>query len=331
MPRPADRALPRGSAASATAVLVAVALCSAAAPARLEGANAKGKGRSPAPSSGGWGAALDKEFKSLDAQGYSVHHKASTRSGQAELVAVAYRERAAQGFGKLRVYELRGAKARLVHIEAASAAVIDLDPVHKNGSWPDLYGDGSRWLLYTTEFPAMGHKTLRILRLSAGTLKPVHEPLPFGRLQDLDKDGRPEFISRSLPLGTFFAVECEDFRSMAQTAFQTSIWEWDGLALARASRKHAPFLEDNIARLEAELAANDPRKTERYGDFLGTALSIYFDHAEMGRGQEGWRRFAGIFRSRMKHLPPVPRVRRCMEKLREDVRGRLEIPADWPD
>ena len=94
---------------------------------------------------------------------------------------------------------------------------------------------------------------------------------------------------------------------------------------------HAAFYDDDISRLESRIAANDPRKTERYGGFLADSLSLYFDYAEMGRRRDGWTRFAQIYKDRQKAVPPLPAIRRCMTHLRDTIRTRLEIPEDWPD
>ncbi len=113
---------------------------------------------------------------------------------------------------------------------------------------------------------------------------------------------------------------------MAKSAFRTKVYSLRKGRLVADSRSFPELFEKSIAAHEEELARNDPRETGDYGSFLGSALSLYFDYAELGQGRRGWGRFRELFAPRRSD----PRgVKRCLKEMESVLRERLEIPSDW--
>ncbi|MFA5139551.1 MAG: hypothetical protein WC728_10000 [Elusimicrobiota bacterium] len=267
---------------------------------------------------------LQQEKEKMAGQGFALVRQATARLGPSSLVVHLY---AKEGGGReyLRVFLVSKSKAKLVFLEPGFSKNIRLDPVHKNGLIPDLLRDGSRVLAYHETLPAVGQETLVLLRYSGGGLARLAD-LPYGRLEDLDAKGPPEVVSRSRPLGQFFQIECESFHSMAQSAFRTTVHAFREGRLVPVSKEFPRLYEDDIRALEAGLSSTDPRKTQDYGGFLGSALSLYFDYEELGKGKEGWGRFRALFEP---HAGDSAVAKRCLGEMETELKTRLGIPPDW--
>ena len=116
------------------------------------------------------------------------------------------------------------------------------------------------------------------------------------------------------------------FHSLAKNAFRTRIYSFQRGGLIGVSSRFPRLFEERIAGHEQDIAANDPRVTGDYGGYLGSALSLYFDHAELGRGRRGWERFQALFAP--KWTDPG-KVKRCLGEMESVLRRRLDIPSDW--
>ena len=79
-------------------------------------------------------------------------------------------------------------------------------------------------------------------------------------------------------------------------------------------------------QLEGRLATLAPRATETTGEYLSTALSLYFDHAERGMPRQGWSRFTELYRPGPGDSAPVAQ---CIEQVRTELRRKLNIPDSW--
>lgn len=271
---------------------------------------------------------LAEAVSRLEADGYRVERRLGAKSRRGALAALFLR-RDDPPAAAVRVYRVAKGRATLVHFAPGGAAALKPHAVHSRGTLPDLFGDGSRWLVYTSELEGVGQWSLHVARSSGPVFESAGPPAPQGTLEDADGDGRPEVVRRDLPLGGLFSVECDEFRTTARSAYRTSVFAWNGERFSDASRRHASYFEGDIKRREDELAAIDPKASQRYGDFLAAALTLYFDYERLGRPREGWTRFAALARALQGGLPPLPRVRRCMESLDAEMRRRLAIPADW--
>ena len=73
-------------------------------------------------------------------------------------------------------------------------------------------------------------------------------------------------------------------------------------------------------RLKSDLEKNA-------GEYLGLALSVYYDYAARGEAKKGWARQKEFFE--VPGYAPAS-VRACFDAMRKDLRGRLGVPADWP-
>lgn len=265
---------------------------------------------------------MERELQRLTAMDNVPVKRISAKLGSVRLVALTTR---AGGRDDLRVYRVDAERAKLIHLEPGFGKTLSFAAIHDAGGIPDLAGDGSRIVAYRVEFRGAGQEKLVLLRYAGGGIKRVAE-LPFGRFEDFDADGKPEIVSRSRPLGQWFQIECESFHSMADAAFRTTIHGWKGAELVSVSKRYPDFYREEIRRREAELAGVSPRGTEDYGGYLGSALSLYFDYAEIGQGQTGWKKFTALFPVRAIDPPPV---KRCAREMEATLRERLGIPEGW--
>jgi hypothetical protein len=266
------------------------------------------------------------EFDSMAKQGYEAAEQAAERlTDGTRLVAVVYHRSDGGAGNRFNVYRVSGRNAKLAYLEINPTMRITLSSIHRDGGIPDLIGDGSRIVAYSATFPATEQQSLIVLRQAEGKLTRLGD-YPFALFEDVDGDGKLELVARARPLGSLFAIECESFRSMAQTAFQTRIYSWKGAGLARSSLHFPGYFENHIAELERELSSTDPRRTDDYGGYLGNALSLYFDYDEIGHRRRGWERFVSLFPVRS--FDP-PRVKSCMKQMEGTMRRALRIPDDW--
>jgi len=285
---------------------------------------------------------LERELSELKAQGFRPQRAVSDTVKGVPLTAVLFHN-PKQGLDKLNVYALL--KDRTVMVYSHPSAVDRLEfsrSMLSDREFVNLLRDGSRTIVYHAATPGLNKRVLYILRCggqgAAGTFgRALSYPgrgggprvrrvaaFPEGTLRDVDDDGRLEIVSRALPLGRFFSVECEDFQTLAQTAFQTRIYSWRDGRFVDVSAKFPAFFESDIARLEERLALIP--KEKRPGDYLGGAVAVYYDYTAEGKRRKGWERLCEL----LKPPPiPIPRLAECINKVKTDLRRKLGIPADW--
>jgi hypothetical protein len=270
------------------------------------------------------GKTLEGEIQRFALAGFELRQKASAvLPGGKRLLAMVFGRPDGTSF-RLTVYEIKKT-ARLIHFEP-SVASIRLAPIHDGGKIPDFIGDGSRVLAYILEFPGLQQRLLTLMRYAGGKFTRIGQPLESGEFEDIALDGRLEIVSHERPLGQFFSLSCDSFFTMAQTARRTRIHALESGGLRTISAEFPAFYRAHISNLEAELASNNPVKTGHYGDYLGSALSLYFDYEETGRRKEGWDRLQRAFR-----LPAAApgKVKDCMLEMGSTLRRKLNIPPEW--
>jgi hypothetical protein len=267
---------------------------------------------------------LEGEIQRFALSGFELRQKASTPlPGGKRLLAMVFARPDGSSY-RLTVHEI-GKTARLIHFEP-SAAAIRLAPIHDGGGIPDIIGDGSRVLAYILAFPGPQNGLLTLMRYAGGKLTRAGQPLESAEFEDIALDGRLEIVSHERPLGQFFSLSCDSFFTMARSAQRTRIYTLESSGLRTVSAEFPAFYRAHMSNLEAELAGNNPVKTGRYGDYLGSALSLYFDYEETARRKEGWDRFQRAFR-----LPSAApgKVQECMREMGTTLRRKLNIPPEW--
>ncbi|MBI5242860.1 MAG: hypothetical protein HY922_04140 [Elusimicrobia bacterium] len=268
--------------------------------------------------------AIEGEIQRLSAQGFEVRQKASSLLANGTRLTAMVLGRSDGGGFRLIVYAAKK-KALIIYYEP-SLAGLRLASVHEGGELPDMAGDGSRILAYVVEFSGIQQSSLVLMRYANGKLARVGRPLQFAEFEDISMDGSPEIVSRERPLGGFFSLDCDAFFTMAQAAQRTRIHAFENGRLETVSSKFPAFYRAHMSNLEVELANNDPVKTGRYGDYLGAALSLYFDYEETGRRKEGWERFKQAFKT---PSGAPAKARNCMQEMGLTLRRKLNIPPDW--
>ncbi|MBI5201525.1 MAG: hypothetical protein HY925_08080 [Elusimicrobia bacterium] len=268
---------------------------------------------------------LDDQAKKMKDEGYALKKKVVAPSSDGgKLAAYVFTDSTGQ-YDRLIVWHLKNKAAGKIYIEPSSSFRVELERVHDKGKFPDLYGDGSRTLAYRTY--GGGSKALHLVRFVGNRPEPEQAPLPEGYVADIDGDGAIEVVTRSLPLGRLYSIDCGDFHSRAgQNAWKTVIYGFEKGKLVDASARYASFYNEHIAQLEGDISVMDPRANQRYGEFMGAALAIYFDHAQKGMPRQGWARFTELFRPG--DGDPAG-TSDCIRQAKEDVRRKLGLPDGW--
>jgi hypothetical protein len=265
--------------------------------------------------------ALDAKAAEWSAKGYLLKDRASRRFGEQILAAAVYTPVQGSGGDRLEAYVVYKGKAYLGFSHPSTADRLELDTTPEGRDFKDLLGDGSRAVAYHAVIPALDAGTLEILRYKRFKFKLV-AGFPEGRF--VQDDGVPLILSRDLPLGRYLAVGCEDFGTISQTAFRTRLYAARRGRFVDVSRRHPKIYREEIARKEAALARLGADLRKNAGEYLGLALSVYYDYAALGRPEEGWARQKEFFR--------VPAgapagVRKCFDSMRRSLAGKLGVPA----
>lgn len=257
-----------------------------------------------------------------EAKGFSVRERA--RHGADELTAsvVVYAPPYGSLGDRLEFYVAVKNKAYLGFVHPGAADRLDIDP--SAGRFTDLLGDGSRVIAYRETRTALGATTLNILRWKRFKVERV-AVFPEGRFVRLG--GEPVIVSRELPLGRYLTVDCEDFGALTRTAFKTTLHAPRGGFFVDVSAEHPEHFKAAISRKEKSLERLKGAIEKNAGEYLGLALSSYYDYAALGRARAGWERLRGFFMI----PPPAPAsVKSCVAAMEKELRGKMGVPADWP-
>lgn len=279
----------------------------------------------PQALAGAAGNPLAPEIAEMKARGFKASKTISETIGEIPISAILFHGQ--NGYDQLNVYATLGGKALMLHTRAAAGERLEFDEALGEKRFPDFLKDGSRVLVYRASWPALNQSTLYVLRYAGLRFKRIGV-FPEGRIADLDGDGRYEIVTRRPPLGRFVFVGCrEAFQTLAREAYQTDVQAWRDGRFASVAPRFPAFYAERIARSEESLKAMGVARANHPGDYLGLALTLYYDYTSKGERRRGWERFLELCRAPA-HAPPG--VGECLLKIKNDLRARLSIPDDWP-
>lgn len=256
------------------------------------------------------------------AKGFHSREQVSGRAGDLRATAAIYAP--AEGGGdRLEVYVVARGKAYLGYAHPSRVERLEFDP-SPAGRFGDLFGDGSLTVAYRATRTALGATELNVLRWRKFKIERV-AVFPEGRFLLLESG--PVVASRELPLGRYLSMGCEDFGTISRTAFKTVLSAPAAGGFKDVSSKHPGLYRSEIERKEAALERLKDDLEKHAGEYLGLAISAYYDYAALGRGREGWARLREFFK--IPALAPSS-VRTCMSSMEKDLRDKLGVPAAWP-
>lgn len=265
---------------------------------------------------------LDQKASEWKAHGFEVKERISHPVGKL-LVAAAVYENGDASENHFEAYVVLHGKAYLGYSHPTQTERLEIEADATGRGFQDLMKDGSRVIAYRATIRALNASSLYILSYKRFKFRIVGR-YPEGRF--VSNDGDPLLISRELPLGRFLFAGCENFGTVSQTAFRTRLYAPAKGRFAEVSGKHSVFFDAEIARKEAALAVLRGDLGKNAGEYLGLALSLYYDYAAVGEPRKGWERQKDLF-SAPGHAPPA--VKACFSSLREGLRVQLGIPSDW--
>lgn len=265
-------------------------------------------------------------FAAIDAawldKGFNARERVSGVNGDLSASAVIYSP-AEGGADRLEVYVVAKGKAYLGFTHPSTVERLEFDP-SPAGRFADMFGDGSLTLAYRATRASLGATELNILRWRRFKIERV-AVFPEGRFLRLETG--PVVASRELPLGRYLSMGCEDFGTISRTAFRTVLSAPRAGGFTDVSSKHPKLYRSEIERKENAMARLKDELDKNAGEYLGLAISTYYDYAALGRGREGWTRLREYFK--IPAMAPAS-VKACMTSMEKDLRGRLGIPAAWP-
>jgi hypothetical protein len=265
-------------------------------------------------------------FAAIDAawlnKGYNARERVSGADGDLSASAVIYSP-AEGGADRLEVHVVAKRKAYLGFTHPSTVERLEFDP-SPAGRVADMFHDGSRTLAYRATRVALGATELNILRWKKFRIERI-ATFPEGRFLRLESG--PVVAARELPLGRYLSMGCEDFGTISRTAFKTTLHAPRDGGFKDVSSKNPEYYKAEIARKEAAMARLKDELEKNAGEYLGLALSTYYDYAALGRAREGWTRLREFFT--IPALAPAS-VKTCMAAMEKDLRGKLDIPAAWP-
>lgn len=272
------------------------------------------------------GAAAKDPFASKiaewDKKGYAIRERITRRAGDLTGSAIVYSSREG-GADRLEIYVATKDKVYLGYAHPSAGERLELEP-SPAGRLNDLLGDGSLVVAYRSTLPGMGAADLNVIRWKKFSLKRVAN-LPEARFLTLD--GKPGIASRERPLGAFLSVACDDYGTMSRSAFKTTLHAARNGVLTDVSGMFPDFYESEIARKEKSLETLKGSLEQNAGEYLGLALSSYYDYAALGRAKEGWTKLRQFF-VLPAYAPPAAKA--CLSRMEADLRDKLGVPASWP-
>lgn len=276
-----------------------------------------------APSRAAAPASLAAEFADMAGLGLKPARIVSQKVGRATLHAVIYHDDNLD-VDKLNVYTESAGKSVMVYTHPSGAERQELHESVKADRFPELLGDGAKTIPYYAIVPGLATRTLHILRYDQPRVRQVGE-FPEGRIEGAESRGGGKFIARELPLGRFLETGCENFDMITKAAYRTDAYAWSKGRFVEVSSADPKLYERQIARSEESLALL--QKEKHPGEYLGLAISLYYDYAALGERQRGWQRLSEALK-----VPRtlVPGVAACVKTVKAGLRQKLSIPADWP-
>lgn len=270
--------------------------------------------------------ALDAKAAEWAAKGYRLKDRVS-RIVDGVLVAAAVYASSDGSGDRLEAYAVLKGKAYLGYTHPAAAERLELDDTPSGRGFQDLFKDGSSVIAYRSMVPVLHASSLQVLRYKRFKFKRIAE-FPEGRFEPVA--GKTLLVSRDLPLGRFLAVGCENFGTVSRTAFRTRLHVPQKGVFADVSAEHPDYYAREIERKTRIMDRLKGDLQKNAGEYLGLALSVYYDYSARGEARKGWSRQKEFF-----ILDQIPayaqgKVRACFSAMRRDLRKRLAVPADWP-
>lgn len=264
---------------------------------------------------------FDDKVAAWTAKGYSVKERLDDKIGGLPVAVIVYS--GADG-DHLEAYVALKGKSYLGYLNPGSGQTLSLEPSPAGRGWKDLLGDGSRAFAYRASQGALESNALEIVRYERFKFRRV-AVVPEGKF--LVDDGKTLVETRDLPLGRFLSVGCEGFGTISRSAFRTRFLAAKKGALVDATADHPAPLEAQVAASEKRLEALKSDLQKNAGEYLGLAISVYYDEAALGRAREGWDKQKKFFE--LPGLAPSA-AKTCFDAMRRDLRERLGVPPDWP-
>lgn len=265
---------------------------------------------------------LDAAEAAWRGKGYTVKERISGENAGIKASAALYSP-AGEGGDRLEVHVVVKDRAFLGYTHPSSVDRLEFDP-SPAGRFADMFHDGSMTLAYRSTRVSVGATDLNVLRWSRFRIERV-AVFPEGRFIRL-ADGAVA-VSRELPLGRYLSMGCEDFGTISRTAFKTTLNAPRDGAFVDVSSKHPEYYRSEIARKEKVMASLKKELQKNAGEYLGIAISTYYDYAALGRAKEGWARLREFFK--LPALAPAS-AKTCMASMEKELRSQLKIPAAWP-
>ena len=224
----------------------------------------------------------------------------------------------------VKIYATLKGKPYVVFFHPGAAETPRLEESLTQKRFPDFFKDGSRALVYRMVNTPLGRSTLFVARYQKGRFARAGA-FPEGRLVDLDEDGRWEIVTESSPLGRALTVACPRFSTTVMAAAKTDIMSWRGGKFVSVAARFPKFFEQRISDGQAKLSAIGPSNLDLSGEYVGRALTLYYDYAALGRGRAGWSELSSLVAPKSS----LPGVADCAAQIKADLRAKLSIPADW--
>lgn len=245
-------------------------------------------------------------------RGFSVRERISRTDGPYTAGVIVY---AGAAGDRLEVYVLYKGRDIAAYSHPSGSDRLELDP-SPAGRFSDLFGDGSRAVAYYSRASGLG-SALHVLRWRNAKISRAAK-FPGGRVERVGATA--VFSSRTQPLGRYFSAGCDDMGAVSRTIVKTALYVPRGKSFTRVDAEHPEFFEREIAHKEKKLAALPGGFEKSTGDFIGLAVSIYYDQAAVGRKKEGWEQL------RARLAPPgyAPRsVKNCLRSLEKELQQKL--------
>lgn len=261
-------------------------------------------------------------IKEMTDKGFTVKEKSAGRNDGLTALAVVYSPKQ-PGADRLEIYLAAQGKAYLGYAHPSAGERLELDPAVP-ARFTDLLGDGSRVLAYRATMPATRTTMLNVVKWKKFKFQRV---ATFQEASFLTLDGKPGIEEHRRPLGNYLQVACEDYGTMSRSAFKTTLHAAKNGELADVSGLYPSFYESEIDRKAKTMESLKPTLEQNAGEYLGLAISTYYDYQAIGRAKEGWSRLKEFF-VLPKFAPPAAKA--CLKRMETDLRDQLGVPASWP-